>query len=72
MAFYVVEKKRPLIRPPPPILFTDSVEIDGERCDQVKLPAEIRQRLERLDRPDASLDPEKIDKLGEERELVDI
>src|SRR5207302_3809622 len=59
-------------RVPPPIAFAVAVEIDRERCDQIKLSAEIRQRLVRPNRPDPALDLEEIEQLGEERELVDV
>ena len=72
MALEVVEKEGPLGRSPPPIALTFAVEIDRERGDQIELSAEIGKWLERLDRPNAALDPEKIEQLGEERELIDV
>ena len=61
MTFQVVEEKSPLFRPPPPILFTDPVEIDRERGDEIELPAEIGQRLKGADGPNPSLDVKQIE-----------
>src|SRR5207248_6743895 len=72
MATHIIEKKGPLRRAPPPIAFAVAVEIDRERGDQIKLSAEIRQRLVRPNRPDPAIDLEESEQLGEERELVDI
>ena len=72
MAAHIIEKKGPFGRAPPPIAFAVPVEIDRERRDQIKLSAEIRQRLVRPNRPDPALDLEEIEQLGEERKLVDI
>src|SRR6478672_11128512 len=72
MAFQVVEEEGPFFGTPPPVLFADAVEIDRERGDEIELSPEIRQRLERLDRPHAALDLKQIQQLPEERKLIDV
>lgn len=72
MAAQIIEEKSPLGRAPPPIAFALAVEIDRESRDQIKLSAEIRQRLIRPNRPDPPFDVEEIEQLGKEREFVDV
>src|ERR1700674_1141880 len=72
MAAHIIEEKSPVGRSPPPNVFDITVEIDRESRDQIKLSAEIRQRLVRPNRPDPPLDLEEIEQLSEERELVDV
>jgi hypothetical protein len=71
MPFEIVDEKGPLLWAPP-ILFAEAVEIDRERGDEIEFSTEVGQRLERPDSPDAALDAEETEKLGEERELVDV
>src|SRR5688500_12753882 len=72
MALQVIQKKGPLRWSPPPIALAFAIEIDGERGDQVELPAEIRQRLERPDRPQPALYLKEHEQPREERELINI
>src|SRR5437588_843997 len=67
----VVEEKRPLFRAPPPLLFTDPIEVDRERRNQVEFSAQIGQRLERdrmnypLRSPPRALISQRLAELGD-------
>jgi hypothetical protein len=72
MTLEVIQKEGPLWRTPPPITPALAIEIDRKRGDQIKLPFEIGERLERSDGPQPALDSEELQQSREEWEFIDI
>ena len=67
----VVQEKIPFARTPERFVGV-AIESGREPGDPVELAAEIGQRFESFDLPGFSFDLEKIDKVAEEREAVDV
>lgn len=67
----IVEEKRPLPWPPERLTLV-SVETNHERGDEIELPVESRERLERLHARDHALQPERTKHFAEHRDVIDI
>src|SRR5207244_3466612 len=68
----VVEEKIPFVSSPSDRFISTTMERGRKGGDQIKFPAEIRQRLKRLDTPDLSLETEKIDQLVANRVVAHV
>ena len=71
MTFQIVQKKIPLGRAPK-FFVGLAIEPGGEGGDPIEWAAEVWERFEGFDLPDAALDLEEIDQFGVKREPIDI
>ena len=68
----IIEEKVPLFDSPDVAIFAIAIEAGGERCDEIKPSAEIRQWLKRCNRPDNAWHFEELGQFPEQRKLIDV